>query len=61
MSYNIKSEFELKKPGTARYSFGMGRSHFKKVYVPGAKLNDDPLNPGPGKYTVKYFDIGKNG
>jgi hypothetical protein len=41
--YNIPSEFDIGKPGTAMagsmskagvYSFGISREYFKKVYIP---------------------------
>lgn len=65
--YEIKSEFEIGKPGDIRplskrglYSFGLGRDHFQKVYYPQKKsgLNDQNL-PGPGQYDpVREFGQG---
>lgn len=56
--YNLKSTFEVGKPGTAGsttkagiYSFGLGRDHFTKVYMP-QKLQNSLNVPGPGQYTI---------
>lgn len=48
--YNIAKDFDpTKSTGSPRYTFGMGRSHFEKVYYETNKSID--LNvPGPCKY-----------
>lgn len=48
--YNIAKDFDpTKNTGSPRYTFGMGRSHFEKVYYETNKSID--LNvPGPCKY-----------
>jgi len=59
-SYDLKSDFEAGRAGTAGhtpkkqvYSFGIGREHFKKVYLPAVQtFNLDPNCPGPGMYAV---------
>ena len=40
-TYRLKSDFEIGKPGTGNastksglYSFGIGRKHYERVYLP---------------------------
>lgn len=48
--YNINKEFNPNKDtGSPRYTFGMGRSHFEKVYYETNKSIDMNV-PGPCKY-----------
>eukprot|EP00356_Strombidium_inclinatum_P016250 CAMPEP_0170487364 /NCGR_PEP_ID=MMETSP0208-20121228/6204_1 /TAXON_ID=197538 /ORGANISM="Strombidium inclinatum, Strain S3" /LENGTH=102 /DNA_ID=CAMNT_0010761625 /DNA_START=254 /DNA_END=562 /DNA_ORIENTATION=- len=51
-------------PGSGRtkagvYSFGVGRDHFKKVYLPQSKLSSDMTIPGPGTYSSGFGQFGK--
>ena len=46
-SYNLKSEFEIGRPGTSNtttkggiYSFGIGRDKYEKVYMPSRRTID---------------------
>jgi len=66
-TYTLKSEFEIGKPGTANsvskagiYSFGIGRHHFEKVYLPFRKTNTDTTIPGPGTYEHTAYSIKHN-
>jgi hypothetical protein len=43
------------------YTFGVSREHFKKVYIPEAKITPDESNPGPGAYDMKYMTLGSSG
>ena len=49
---NVKRDFDLGNQRGLKYSFGLGRDHFKKAYCPGYK-NEDKNIPGPGKYKVR--------
>jgi len=67
-NYNIKSEFEIGRPGTCNtdtkagiYSFGIGRDKYEKVYMPSKKGNMDPEQPGPGTYTSSIYTVGTEG
>ena len=65
----MSSEFAIGKPGSAGlttknhiYSFGIGREHFTKVFIPGKqKFNEEENIPGPGMYTKQYMNIGTHG
>jgi hypothetical protein len=66
-SYELKSDFEIGAPGSKThksknhiYSFGLGRQHFRKVYMPAVPLSQDPNHPGPAMYAVPYYNIGKH-
>ena len=47
--YNFASDFDKDHPHGPKYTFGMGRDKFTKVYVESNK-NLDMNVPGPGKY-----------
>lgn len=47
--YNFASDFDKDHPHGPKYTFGMGREKFSKVYVESNK-NIDMNVPGPGKY-----------
>ena len=66
--YDLPSEFDIGKPGTAStakkggmYTFVISREYYKKVYVPEAKQVADDCSPGPGTYDTKYKTIGTMG
>lgn len=48
--YEPKSDFDQLHPHSPRYTFGLGRDKFEKVYCEGTKMNN-PNVPGPGKYS----------
>jgi len=62
----VRSEFNVGKPGTSGnssknhiYSFGIGRQHYRKVYIPGKQKFNEEINvPGPGMYSHNYKNIG---
>ena len=65
-TYNLKSEFEVGRPGTCNtvtkagiYSFGIGREKFEKVYMSSRK--SVALTPGPGTYTSSLYSVGTEG
>ena len=65
--YNIKSEFDVGKPGSVShvtksnvYGFGIGHRAYDKVYLPHKKRENDPDCPGPGKYNLDMYNIGKH-
>ena len=67
-TYNLPSEFDIGKPGTATaskkggmYTFGISREYYKKVYVPDSKQNPDDCSPGPGTYDDRYKTMGTTG
>lgn len=49
--YDHKSDFDLNNSFTPRYSFGIGRDKYEKVYHECNKYIDK-LIPGPGKYNI---------
>ena len=48
---NVKRDFDIGNQRGVKYSFGLGRDHFTKQFVPGYK-NLDKNVPGPGKYKI---------
>lgn len=42
------------------YSFGIGRQHYEKVYLPFRKHNTDTNQPGPGTYDSTSYSIEHN-
>jgi hypothetical protein len=53
--YNSFSDFDPKHPHSPRFTFGISRSHYEKVYIESNKSIDKNV-PGPGKYdTTKPF------
>ena len=53
--YNIPSDFDKDHPHSPKWSFGIGREHFGKVYYETNKMLDKDV-PGPGKYNyLKNF------
>lgn len=67
LAYEVVSEFDIGKPGTARsfgkaniFSIGLGRETYRKVYVPGmgTSCTTDSSKPGPGAYEYKINTIG---
>jgi hypothetical protein len=57
--YNLGSDFDQKKPYSPKYTFGISRDHYSKVYYEDGKVIDKCV-PGPGNYdTLKPF--GKDG
>jgi len=66
--YNLPSDFDLKKPNTPAWTFGISRSYYEKAYCETNKTIDKNI-PGPGKYNFikpfgsdafKFSLIGKN-
>ena len=49
---SIKRYFDKNYQPGYKFSFGVSRDKFSKVYCPGLKLNDTSI-PGPGKYNVR--------
>ena len=49
---SIKRYFDKNYQPGCKFSFGVSRDKFSKVYYPGLKLNDTSI-PGPGKYNVR--------
>ena len=49
---SIKRYFDKNYQPGYKFSFGVSRDKFSKVYYPGLKLNDTSI-PGPGKYNVR--------
>ena len=49
--YNISKDFNPKSSEAPMYSFGLGRSHFEKVYYETNKMIDKSI-PGPGIYSI---------
>ena len=47
--YDSKSDFDQKNPHSPRYTFGIGRDKYTKVYCEANKMLDMNV-PGPGKY-----------
>jgi hypothetical protein len=47
--YNVGSDFDAETPHSPKYSFGIGREFFGKVYYDTNKMFDKDV-PGPGKY-----------
>lgn len=39
------------------YSFGIGRHHYEKVYIPFKKGPNDTSIPGPGAYEHRAYSI----
>jgi hypothetical protein len=57
--YNIKSEFEDKKSGQPKYTFGISRHHYEKVFNEVSDDYHDKSFPGPGAYPIlKEFGHG---
>ena len=53
--YNLGSDFDQKKAHSPKYTFGISRDHYEKVYYENGKINDKNI-PGPGLYdTLKPF------
>jgi hypothetical protein len=53
--YNAPSDFDPKHPHSPKFTFGISRSHYEKVYLESNKSIDKNV-PGPGKYdTSKPF------
>jgi len=42
------------------YGFGIGHKHYAKVYLPHKQNTNDPDVPGPGKYDLNIYNIGKH-
>jgi hypothetical protein len=49
--YNSQSDFDPKNPHSPRFTFGISRSHYEKVYYETNKMIDKNV-PGPGKYDL---------
>ena len=49
---SIKRYFDKNYQPGSKYSFGVSRDKFSKVYYPGLKLSDTSI-PGPGKYNIR--------
>jgi hypothetical protein len=49
--YNLGSDFDQKKAHSPRYTFGISREHYSKVYYEDGKVIDKNI-PGPGNYDV---------
>lgn len=47
--YNMKSDFDPKKPEHQAYTFGIGRHFYEKVYCEASTFGDKAI-PGPGNY-----------
>ena len=63
MSYQIRDTFGKSAPTkNQNYSFGVGRTQMKKIYVDDIKNKGDHSLPGPGKYehVVKTGAEGSN-
>lgn len=65
--YNLKSEFDIGAPGSVShttksniYGFGLGHKVYEKVYLPQRLVSNDPDVPGPGKYDLRIYNIGKH-
>jgi hypothetical protein len=55
--YNIPSDFDKEHPYSPKWSFGIGREHYGKVYYETNKMLDKDV-PGPGKYNyLRTFGI----
>lgn len=50
--YNIRSEFNEKRPNGPSYSFGISRDCYEKVFLNSNKIMGKE-SPGPGKYSLK--------
>lgn len=66
--YNLGSDFDQKNPNSPKWTFGIGRNHYEKVYQDHGKILDRNI-PGPGNYNIikpfgndgqKYTMQGKN-
>ena len=49
--YNLGSDFDQKNAHSPKWTFGIGRNHFEKVYAENGKIIDKNI-PGPGVYDV---------
>ena len=49
--YNLGSDFDQIHPHSPKYTFGISRSHYDKVYYESGKILDKSI-PGPGLYDV---------
>lgn len=49
--YNLGSDFDQKKAHSPRFTFGISRDHYNKVYYEDSKIIDKNI-PGPGNYDV---------
>jgi len=49
--YNLGSDFDQKKSHSPRFTFGISRDHYDKVYYENGKINDKNI-PGPGNYDI---------
>ncbi len=49
--YNLGSDFDASHPHSPKWTFGIARSHFEKVYIESGKRFDKNI-PGPGLYDV---------
>lgn len=53
--YNLGSDFDLARSHSPKFTFGIGREHYGKVYYETNKMFDKDV-PGPGKYNyLKEF------
>ena len=50
--YTLPSDFDPTLKKSCKYTFGMSREAFNKVYIKG-QLYRDPVIPGPGTYNVR--------
>ena len=49
---NLKRDFDIGNLKGLKFSFGIGRDAYRKVYCPGYK-NEDKNIPGPAKYQIR--------
>lgn len=49
--YNLGSDFDAKSPHSPKWTFGISRNHYNKVYLEEGKVVDKNI-PGPGLYNI---------
>ena len=49
--YDLGSDFDQKHAHSPKWTFGISRNHYEKVYYESSKILDKNI-PGPGKYDV---------
>ena len=49
--YNLGSDFDQKSPHSPKWTFGISRNHYDKVYYESSKMIDKNI-PGPGLYNI---------
>lgn len=57
--YNLGSDFDQKNPHSPKWTFGISKNHFEKVYSETGKIVDKNI-PGPGIYNI-LKPFGKDG